>query len=147
MRIARIAGWVAVALLASGTARAQDAKAIDTANKAFMAAFAKHDAKAVAALYSSTGEAFPAGAEAVKGRDGLTKLWQGVIDSGIATADLKTTEVHVQGPLAYEVGTYAMKTKDGNVADHGKYVVVWLKENGQWKLHRDIWNTNVAPAK
>jgi ketosteroid isomerase-like protein len=55
--------------------------------------------------------------------------------------------VHAQRPLAFEVGTYAMKLKDGTVADRGKYVVVWLKEDGKWKLHRDIWNTSLpAPA-
>lgn len=26
-----------------------------------------------------------------------------------------------------------------------KYVVVWKRVDGQWRLHRDIWNT--MPAK
>lgn len=147
MRIVRIGAWVAVAVLLAGTARAQDTKAaIDAANQKFMAAFAKHDANAVAGFYSSAAEAFPPGAGVVTSRAAIAKMWQGVMDAGIATADLKATEVHGEGNLAYEVGTYAMKTKDGKVADQGKYVVVWLKENGQWKLHRDIWNTNLAPA-
>lgn len=25
-----------------------------------------------------------------------------------------------------------------------KYVVVWKKEDGQWRLHRDIWNTKAT---
>jgi ketosteroid isomerase-like protein len=146
MRFAGIAGWAAAALLLAGTAQAQDARAaIEAATKGFQAAYEKHDAEAVASFYSSTAEAFPPGGEIVKGRDALAKLWQGVMDSGIASAALKTTEVHAEGNLAYEVGTYAMKTKDGTVADHGKYCAVWLKEGGQWKLHRDIWNTSVPP--
>ena len=52
-----------------------------------------------------------------------------------------------QGNLAYEVGTYAMKTKDGKVADRGKYCVVWKRVNGRWLLHRDIWSTNLPEAK
>lgn len=127
---------------AGGSAKA----AIDAANKAFLAAFTKHDAAGVAAVYSTTAEAFPPNGDIVRGRAGIQKMWQGVIDSGIASADLATTEVHAEGNLAYEVGTYAMKTKDGKVADNGKYCVVWIKENGQWKLHRDIWNTSL-PAK
>ena len=32
--------------------------------------------------------------------------------------------------------------------DEGKYVVVWKKqEDGSWKLHRDIWNSNLMPAE
>ncbi len=148
MRFAGIAGWAAAALLVAGSAQAQDTKAaIETANKGFMAAFAKHDSTGVSSFYSSTAEAFPPGADVIKGREGIANMWQGVMDSGIATADLETTEVHADGNLAYEVGTYAMKATDGKVMDHGKYCAVWLKENGQWKLHRDIWNTNVPAAK
>jgi ketosteroid isomerase-like protein len=147
MRFAGIAGWAAAALLVAGTAQAQDSKtAIEAGTKGFQAAYNKHDSKAVADFYSSTAEAFPPGGEIVKGRDALAKLWQGAIDAGMVSADLKTIEVHSDGKLAYEVGTYALKTKDGTVADHGKYCAVWLKEGGQWKLHRDIWNTNVPPA-
>lgn len=148
MRFAGIAGWTAAALLVAGTAQAQDTKAaIEAANREFLAAFAKHDSKGVSSFYSSTAEAFPPGADIIKGRDGIATMWQGVMDSGIATADLKTIEVHAEGNLAYEVGTYAMKTRDGKVADHGKYCAVWLKEGGHWKLHRDIWNTNVPATK
>jgi hypothetical protein len=27
--------------------------------------------------------------------------------------------------------------------DEGKYVVVWKRVGGQWKLHRDIWTSSV----
>jgi len=152
MRLTRIAAWSAAVVLLAGAAHAQDTRAaIEAANKGFLAAYAKHDAAGVAGFYSTTAEAFPPGADVVKGRAAIQKMWQEVMDSGIAAAELKTTEVHAEGNFAYEVGAYAMKLKDGTVADRGKYVVVWLKEGGQWKLHRDIWNTTMprppAPAK
>lgn len=40
-----------------------------------------------------------------------------------------------------------MKTKDGTVADRGKYIVVWKRVGGKWLLHRDIWNTSMPAAK
>ena len=143
-----VAGLVTVMALTAGSSFAQEPRAaIEAANKEFVAAFAKHDANAVAAFYSANGEVLPPNAAAIRGKAGIAKMWQGVFDAGIATAELKTTEVQAQGPLAFEVGTYAMKLKDGTVADRGKYVVVWLKEDGKWKLHRDIWNTSLpAPA-
>jgi hypothetical protein len=52
----------------------------------------------------------------------------------------------VSGDLAYEVGTYAMKMKNGKVADRGKYCVVWKRVKGQWFLHRDIWSTSMPAA-
>lgn len=52
-----------------------------------------------------TGEAFPPNSDIVKGRPALQKLWQSVLDSGIASFELTTTEVEADGNLAYEVGT------------------------------------------
>ena len=144
----RVAALAAVMALSAGASFAQETRAaIEAVNKEFVAAFAKHDANAVAGFYTANGEVLPPNAAAIRGRAGIAKMWQGVFDAGIATADLKTTEVHAQGPLAFEIGTYAMKLKDGTVADRGKYLVVWQKEDGKWKLHRDIWNTSLpAPA-
>ena len=144
----RTAALLVVFLLSAGSAIAQDTRAaIEAVNKEFLAAFAKQDATRVASLYTANGEAFPPNAAVIRGRAGIAKMWQGVFAAGIASADLKTTEVHAEGPLAYEVGSYAMKLKDGTVADRGKYVVVWLKEDVKWRLHRDIWNTDLpAPA-
>src|SRR5688500_389328 len=117
----RIAGLVGVIALSAGTAVAQEPRAaIEAVNKQFVAAFAKHDAQAVTGFYSATAEAFPPNSDVVRGKANIAKMWQGVFDAGIATADLKTTEVLGQGPLAFEAGTYTMKLKDGTVADRGK---------------------------
>lgn len=121
--------------------------AIEAGNKKFIDGAAKHDAAIIVTAYTEDAEAFPPNSDVVKGRPALQKLWQSVLDSGIAAFDLKTTEVEADGNLAYEAGTYTMKTKDGQVADRGKYCVVWKKVNGQWLLHRDIWTTSLPEAK
>lgn len=36
---------------------------------------------------------------------------------------------------------------DNNVLlEKGKYMSALKKENGTWKIFRDIWNTNASPA-
>ena len=121
--------------------------AIETGNRKFIDGAAKRDAAMIASAYTDDAVAFPPNSEAVKGRAELQKLWQSVLDSGIAAIDLKTTEVDSQGNLAYEVGTYTMKSKDGKVADRGKYCVVWKQVGGQWLLHRDIWTTSLPEGQ
>lgn len=37
-------------------------------------------------------------------------------------------------------------SKQGNVADRGKYLVIWNRDGATWKLHRDIWNTSMPAA-
>ena len=68
--------------------------------------------------------------------------WQGALDAGLTAATLDTVEVDSTGDTAVEVGRYTLRAKGGQVADAGTYVVVWKREGGGWKLHRDIWNTN-----
>jgi hypothetical protein len=37
---------------------------------------------------------------------------------------------------------YTAVFQDGRIADRGTYLVLWQQEDGIWKRHRDMWNTN-----
>jgi ketosteroid isomerase-like protein len=122
--------------------------AIEAANKKYFIDTApKGDAALLAAVYTDDAVAYPANSEAVKGRAALQAMWKSVFDMGINAFELNLEEVDSAGDMAYETGNYVMKMKDGTLADRGKYVVIWKKVNGEWKLHRDIWTTNLPPAK
>jgi len=137
---------VAVLVASAAASSAEDVRAaIETANKAFSAALAKGDAAAVAALYTSTAQAMPPGGEAAKGRDAIQKAFEGLVGSGATNLTLTTEEIEAHGDTAHEVGTWTLKGKDGAAVDSGKYVVIWKKEAGQWRLHRDIWNSSATP--
>ena len=115
-------------------------------NKALGAAAAAGDAKAVGKMYTSRAHLLPPNAGFFKGIKAITGFWQGAIDMGIRGVALKSTEVEHLGTTAIEVGTYKLSTGDGSVLDTGKYVVVWKKDGGAWKLHRDIFNSSVEAA-
>jgi uncharacterized protein (TIGR02246 family) len=126
---------------------AETRSAIEAANAAFSAAAAKGDSAALAALYANNGQVMPAGSEPISGRDAIQKFWQGALKSGIARISLKTLEVFGHGNTATEVGQYELRDKAGKTLDIGKYIVIWHQEQGQWKLLRDMFSTNVPPAK
>lgn len=133
-------------LSTSGIGAEHDLKpTIEAANQQWMQAFNQHDSAAVAALYTANGQLLPAHSDIVEGTEAIAQFWQGAFDAGIQRAKLTTVEVEGQGDTAYEVGTYTLMGKDDKVLDTGKYIVVWKHDQGQWKLHRDIWNTN-TPA-
>jgi uncharacterized protein (TIGR02246 family) len=121
--------------------------AIEAANAQFSAAAAKGDGAGLAAMYAADGQVLPAGSDAIRGRDAIQKFWQGALDSGITGVGLKTLEVFAHGPTATEVGQYELRDKTGKVLDHGKYIVIWRREGGNWKLLRDMFSTNVPAAK
>ena len=141
-------GLLAVAVLAvlAAVSTAEDVRAaIEAGNKAFSAAVARGDAAAVAALYTSTAQVLPPGGEIARGQDAIQKAFQGAIEAGMRDVPLTTLEVEAHGDTATEVGTWTWKGKDGATIDHGKYIVIWKKEGGEWRLHRDIWNSNTPP--
>ena len=110
-------------------------------NAKLMKAFG-HDASFIASLYTKNGQLMPAGAEAIEGHVKIAEFWQGVFDAGITGVTLETLEVSTMGDTASEVGALKLKNKEGKVIDTGKYVVVWKRIDGKWKLHRDIWTSN-----
>ncbi len=116
--------------------------AIVAANQQFMAAFGRGDAAAVAQLYTENGQVLPPQSEPITGRAGIQTFWQGAIDMGLKAAKLETVEVAHEGNAAHEVGRYTLELAGGQVADSGKYLVVWHCEGEHWKLHRDIWNSS-----
>ncbi len=139
---------LALALVAGAAtvSSAEDARAaIEAGSKAFMAAVARGDAAAIAALYTSTAEVLPPGGQAVQGREAIQKVFHGGIDAGMNDLTLTTLELEVHGDTAHEVGTWVVKGKDGGTADTGKFIVIWKNEGGKWRLHRDIWNSNTPP--
>ena len=133
---------------ATGITEAGDLKeTIMAADAAWSAGVAKGDAKAVAEIYSANGQILAGGSDPVKGTAAITKFVQGVLDEGVSSVALTTLEVVGQGRYATEVGSYVMSDKAGKEIDHGKYMELWRLEKGEWKLHRDIFNSSVPPKK
>jgi len=74
-----------------------------------------------------------------RGRSAIAPAWKKAIDGGVKDLSLQTAEVESAGDLACETGTVRLVATDGTLSQ-ARYVVVWKREGGQWKLHRDIWN-------
>jgi uncharacterized protein (TIGR02246 family) len=119
---------------------------IKSANRNFMETFGRADAEGMGKLYTSSGQLLPTNSDFITGTADIRKFWQAVMDMGIKTAKLETVEVEEHGDTAFEVGRYSLGGDGGNELDKGKYVVIWKKEAGKWKLHRDIWNTSMPAS-
>jgi len=117
--------------------------AIDANNKKFGAAIAAGNPAAVAGLYTDDAMVLPPNGEAMSGRPAIEKLFQMLVAAGIKEITLTAQEVEAHGDAATEVGAYSVKDGTGKEIDRGKYMVSWKKVQGQWKLHRDIWNSNL----
>ena len=123
---------------------------VEAANKQLMESFKNKDAAGIAAHYTEDAVALPPNAERIAGRENIQKMWQSWVDAGLTDLTLKAVVVEESGDLAFEEGTYSVNVPGSggqSMQDVGKYVVVWKKgPQGTWQLHRDIWNSNQAPA-
>ena len=128
-------------VLYASAGMAQTKATIDKLNEAWVAAFNKGDAAAIAGMYTDDATVLPQGAPMVKGATAIKDLWAGVMKD-FSDPKLTTSEVHTMGEvMAYEIGTVAMKTKASPPQDvAGKYVVVWRRSGTTWKLAVDIFN-------
>ena len=120
--------------------------AIAAVNENFMEAFNRWDAAGLADFYTENGQLLATGIDFVTGRAAIQEFWQAAMDRGRKTVKLETVEAEGHGDTAIEIGKYTLSWEAGNVMDKGKYVVIWKQESGQWKLHRDIWNSSL-PAQ
>ena len=122
--------------------------AIEKANANFSEVFARGDAKALAALYTPDAIVFPPDDEMIRGNEAIGTYWKATRDGGVRSATLTTIDVERSGDLVSEVGTVSLAIqppgKEPTTAT-AKYVVIWKRVDGSWKLHRDIWNG--LPAK
>jgi uncharacterized protein (TIGR02246 family) len=118
--------------------------AISAVVENFMAAVGRGDAAGLAALYTENGQVLPPNGDVVTGQEAIRALWQAVMDMmGIEGAKLESVEVEGHGDTAIEVGKYTLLGGEGQELDHGKYIVIWKHQDGQWKLHRDIFNSSL----
>lgn len=116
---------------------------IAAVNRAFEDAARKGDMDRLASLYTSDAMALPPDGPLVKGRDHIKQMWGTVAQQiGLKEVRLQTVDLQIAGETAYEVGEAALTLQAG--AAVVKYVVVWKKSDGQWRLHRDIWNAKGA---
>jgi uncharacterized protein (TIGR02246 family) len=116
---------------------------IAAVNRQFEEAARKGDLDRLAALYTPDAMAFPPDGPIVKGRDNIKQMWASVAQQmGLKDVRLETLDLEQAGDTAYEVGE-ATLTHGGGTAVV-KFVVVWKMVDGQWRLHRDIWNSKGA---
>ena len=120
--------------------------AIDARNAEFATAVGKMDSVSLSNLYTADGKLLAPNMPEASGTAAIKSTFGGMF-SAMGKMGLKLTAIEVWGneSVLTEEGVYTMSDKDGKEVDKGKYLVVWKMDDGKWKLHRDIWNSDNPP--
>jgi uncharacterized protein (TIGR02246 family) len=119
---------------------------IQAAQHQLAAAIAARDTGAAAALYTDNARVIPHGAPTCATREQIAGFFDGAFQNGIVAARFTTAEVDGDEHQASEIGQYELFAPHPNgdrirVAD-GRYLVLWRKVDGAWRIHRDMFSPN-----
>jgi ketosteroid isomerase-like protein len=141
---ARIVAVCAIcAAAALGCSRSNTLPAATTS--AFEQAFTKHDLAACLALFTNDAQILPQHGPVISGSTEIEAFLKDNM-TPVTSFDTETQMTLVDGDLGVEQGAYRVRdVRRGSDVEMGKYVHVWRRQGGEWKLHRIIYNTNVEP--
>jgi ketosteroid isomerase-like protein len=111
---------------------------------AFSRAYAKGDHLAIADMYTENGHIFPNNSMIISGREAIAARWKFSENVIPVRHKITPSEIKIIGNYAYDFGYFegATKNKEGmETPFKGKYVIIWRKENNDWKIFLDIWNS------
>jgi uncharacterized protein (TIGR02246 family) len=135
------------ALPAQPQGNPQDVAAIQKNAEAFIAAFDKGDAAALAAFWTPDGDFTDQTGRTVKGRDALQKAFQQAFAEGRGTKlRINSASLRFVTPdVAIEDGTSEVIPPDGGPPSASRYTIVHVKQNGAWRL-ASVRNAPATPS-
>lgn len=153
-RFLALAAWLGLAGCASQQAPDQAAAtaAINQIWKEYSASLNAGNMDRWMALWTDDGVQMPPDEPAVVGNERIRARNQRVADQFTFDIGITNEEVRTAGDWAFARGTYraSLAPKQGGkpIPIDGKYMTILTRQaDGSWKIHRDIFNSNVALGK
>lgn len=125
---------------------AQDVSAVSQASQKFASALSAGDASSAAAMFTDDGYLLPPGRKELKSKPEI-QMYLGALTRAVQNLQYTTVDVQPIGDsAAREVGSFSFKTKGRQGAGpqdvSGKYLLLWVKSGGDWKISAEMWSRN-----
>lgn len=110
--------------------------------------FQQKDVDWIVNLFAEDGQQFAPGIDPVVGKEALRTAWETLANTDGLELTWEPTAAHVaaSGEMAYDYGTATLKTPDGRIRP-AKYVAVWTRRDGTWRVTMDMFNANGPSVK
>jgi ketosteroid isomerase-like protein len=85
----------------------------------------------------------------VRSTAAIRELFCSVLEAGLGEVQMEPLRVEVFGEMAYEVGRCSMLVPSAmgkRREERGKYVILALRQAGEWKILVDCWSTDLSVA-
>lgn len=125
----------------------QTQTAIKAENARWAQAYAQGDYEAIGRLYTSDGSLLPPGGSRIIGATAIAEyLAQTQAGSQPDTVSFSNYEFYGNDQTVTEVSDTEIYDYSGKLKSRGKQILIFLKQGGAWKLHRDIWNASTLES-
>ncbi len=122
-------------------------KIIEEKNNQFTKAHITGDSVFLVNIYTQDAKVFAPNSDVVIGRPAIAVLTSQYLNMDIKEFREETTAFYGNEDYLIDEGNYYFHYD--NTIEEGKYLNVWKKEDGDWKVYANIWNTNMpaTPTK
>jgi len=121
-------------------------KIVEERNLVYDKAFVDRDSITVMDHFTEDARAFPPNEGQVIGKSAIAPLISQFLKFGIKKFTDETTRVIGSGEYIIEEGNFFLGGDNGTILDKGKYICVWKKESGKWRVCSNMWNTSLPTA-
>lgn len=135
----------AATAMPDSAALAAAADSIRSLDQRWVQMVADHDTAGIVNLYAADGRLMGPGEPAAVGHDAIRQGWAAMLALPSVTFGPDVIHVSAAGDMAVDIGhgTLELPAEGGGTRKaEGKYSVVWVKRDGQWKVMADMFNFN-----
>jgi ketosteroid isomerase-like protein len=111
---------------------------LDAANKSFAKALMAGDLDSLVNAYTDDGCIIAPMAGEKCGKDSIRAFWESVIATNPKKVEIITEKAGSEGDLAFATGQLLITDAESAVHKN-RFVLVFIKVGGQWKLRVDSW--------
>ena len=118
-------------------------KIIEEKNNQFTKAHITKDTAFLNNIVTQDAKVFAPNSDIVIGRPAIALVNSQWVNLGIKEFREETTSFYGNEDYLIDEGSYYLRYGKDNIIDKGKYINIWKKEDGDWKIYSNIWNTNM----
>ena len=124
-------------------------KIIDEKTNKFTQAHITKDTAYLNNIFTQDAKTYPPNSDVVTGRVAISAVNSEWVNYGIKEFSEESTSFYGNEDYLIDEGKYYLRYGENDIIDKGKYINIWKKENGDWKIYSNIWNTSLpaAPTK
>jgi len=94
-------------------------------------------------IFAKDAKVYAPNSDVVIGRSAISAVNSEWVNYGIKEFTEETTSFYGNEEYLIDEGNYFLRYGEEDIIDNGKYINIWKKENDEWKLFSNMWNTSM----